>query len=212
MGYLLKNKAKSKNLLYPLLEIPKSNIIQDNNYHTYLRWSETDESIDDYLFIVLYKNLDFSNKEYQSYINNNILKNKNLSNCYFTSKGEVYIFNFFDRRETIDLFLSGKYSKFNEEEKKIILKYHKQNNIKKPCLLVNNFPELPHHVILYPEYYYDLVAKELYEEMDLETGIEYIKKCGELWEKYDYELEFLECDIVSTCQNYDKLTLNFSGT
>jgi hypothetical protein len=212
MGYLIKNKSKSKNLLYPLLDIPKSSIIQDKNYSTFLRWSETDESIDDYLFFVLYKDLKFDSKDYQDFINKNVVTNKNLTNCYHTDRGELYLFNFFDRRETIDLFLEGKYSKFHEREKEKILRYFGQKDIKKACNLINNFPEYPHHVILYPHYYYEHVAKELYEERDLETGIKYIESVGELWEGYDYEIEFLECNIVKSCQNYDKLTLNFSGT
>ena len=154
--------------------------------------------------------MDFSSEKYKEYVEKKINCNKNLSNCYYTNKGELYIFNFFDRRETIDLFLEGKYSKFNEKEKDIILKYFGQRNTDKPCNLVNNKPQQPHHVILYPEYYHELVAEELYEKKDLKTGLMYLKEIQELWEKYDYEIEFLECEIIKTCRNYDNLTQLFN--
>lgn len=217
MSYIIKNNYKSKNILFPLLEIKKSNIIKASDYSTFLYSNCTEESIDDYFFLLLY-HCNFETKEYKEYIEKEVIQNKNLSNCYHTNKGELYIFNFFDRRKTVELFMQGEYSKFHEEEKKIILKYYNTPNIKKAYgLTMTNVPEAPHHVILYPEYYYDHVAKELYEEKDVNHGIEYLKKysygCGELWGKYNMEKEYLECEITQKCvTNYDKLTLNFSGT
>lgn len=213
MSYIIKNNYKSKNLLFPLLEIKKNNFIKVTDYSTFLYCSCTEESIDDYLFFVLY-NCDFEKKEYKQFIEKEIMQNKNLSNCYYTNKGELYVFNFFDRRETIDLFMSGTYSKFAEEEKKIILKYYNTPNLKKAYnLTINNVPEAPHHIILYPEYYYEKVAEELYEPKDVVEGVKYLKKhsygCGELWGCYNYDKEYLDCKITDKCViNYDNLTLN----
>ena len=218
MSYIIKNNYKSKNLLFPLLGIKKNLAIKVTDYSTFLYSNCTEENIDDYLFLVLY-HCDFERKEYKQFIEKEIINNKNLSNCYHTNKGELYIFNFFDRRETIDLFIEGRYSKFTEEEKNIILKYYETPNIKKayPLFKKTNTPEAPHHVILYPEYYYEHIAKEIYEEKDVISGTEYLRKnsygCGELWGLYNYDKEYLECEIIQNCvKNYDKLTLNFSGT
>lgn len=213
MSYIIKNNYKSKNLLFPFLGIKKNSFITSIDYSTYLYTDCIDENIDNYLFLLLY-HCNFESKEYKKFIEKEIYSNKNLSNCYHTNKGELFIFNFFDRRETIDLFLKGRYSKFNEEEKKIILNYYNTPNIKRAYdLTKNNTPQAPHHVILYPEYYYELVAKELYEEKDIIKGVEYLRKysygTGELWGVFDIEKETLYADIISNCiKNYDNLTLN----
>jgi hypothetical protein len=199
------------------LEIKENKNIKITDYSTFLYSNCTNESIDDYLFLLLY-HCDFDSKEYKLFIEKEVMQNKNLSNCYHTDKGELYIFNFFDRRKTVDMFMKGCYSKFPESDKSIILKYYKTPDTKTAYgLTPNNIPQAPHHVILYPEYYYEYVAKELYAEKDFYSGMEYLKRysygCGELWGKYSMEKEHLDCVITDNCvTNYDKLTLNFIGT
>lgn len=215
MSYIIKNDYKSKNLLFPLLQIKKNKFIKNTDYDTFLYSNCTEENIDNYLFLVLY-NCDFERKEYKEFIDKELIVNKNLCNYYHTNKGELYIFNFFDRRETIDLFIEGRYSKFHNEEKDIILKYYETPDIKKayPLFKKTNKPEAPHHVVLYPEYYYEYVTKEIYGEKNFTDNLNYVKNNsygnGELWGLFSYEKEFLECQIINDSTNiinYDNLTL-----
>jgi hypothetical protein len=199
MGYLITNNSKSFNILYPLLELKRDDKVE-KNIDTYLYWTETDESIDEYLFIVLYR---FSSDDviFNNY-KSNIINNKNLSNCYSTNLGEVFIFNFFDRIETVDNFINGKYSKIINSDKELIMKFNNTPLINKKCTLVSNKPLYPMHVILYPEYYLEDIAKEL--------GIteDYMKSIGETFSKFDINYETLDCNIVDKCHiNYDQLSL-----
>lgn len=199
MSYLIRNNNKSFNILYPLLDLKRDKKIEQN-IDTFLYWTETDESIDEYLFIVLYRFS--SDDEYFNKYKNVILKNKNLSNCYCTECGEVFIFNFFDRIETVNNFVQGKYSKICKQDKEVIMKFSNTPLSNKKCSLISNQPLYPMHVILYPEYYLADIAKEL--------GIteEYMKKIGETFSIFDVKEETLECKITDKCQiNYNQLAL-----
>lgn len=208
MSYLIKNKYKSLNLLFPLLNLKKDKTIFSKSY---LYWNNTDETIDNYYLLVVIKGLkeDF---KFEKYINDNIKNHPSLSNCYNTNEGMVYVFNFFDNRDVIDKFLEGKYSKFAENDKRKILNYYGCKLKKEEVTSVNTEgkPIYPHHIILYPENYYLDVADELsIDKKDLKSLYNSIKDNGELWEIFDSDIETLRCDILSECEiDYDKLTEN----
>ena len=75
----------------------------------------------------------------------------------------------------MDAYLNGKYSKFEEDSKKIILKYQSNNS--------GNLEYLSS--FLYPEKYFDLYAQLLDVDIDL------LIKVGELCDKPDFEKEKL---------------------
>lgn len=191
MGYIINNKFKSLNLLLPLTELPKDRVINTDNklIHTYCYWNNTEESIEDYLLLVLFLTTK-DDADYQRYCKNVLNKNKNLISCYETNKGQLHVFTLIDKKATVDKFMTGKYSKFSDKDKKLILDYWKEKNNDEACELYNDFPTSPRHVILYPQFYFEEVAKELGMSQT------YLESVGELWSMPDKTTETLDCRII----------------
>ena len=204
MSYLIKNKFKSLNLLYPLLDIKSDNYI-NKFLKTYLYWTDGDkyENIESYCIIVTYSK-EVDEFKFKKFEKENILKNINFTNCYETETQYVYIFNFYDDREVIDKFINGEYSKFKTESKNKILKYYNSPTDLVKCSLVNNKPKYPHHVVLYPHLYFEDVARELCTpgkeyEFDVVKMTESLREGGELWEKFSEEVETFTEKVTDLC-------------
>jgi len=87
----------------------------------------------------------------------------------------AFVFDFSIYGNSWDAYLNGKYSKFEEDSKKIILKY--QSNKSGNLEYLSSF--------LYPEKYFDLYAQLLDVDIDLLINV------GELCDKPDFEKEKL---------------------
>lgn len=215
MGYYIKNTGASINLLYPLLDIPKS--IHDKKMQTYLFWKQWDTDIYNNMFFVLFK-CDDSDEAYNKFEKDNIMSHKYLQECLSTEKGKVFVFSMWNYEDTVTKFIKGKYSQFSEDVKLKILKYKGEVKLTKKCSLNNNgFPTDPFNVILYPKEYLCDIAEEL------KVPCSYMGKSGESFSAFNREttinsfdgsiinnyIETLDAEITDKCViNYNQLVLN----
>jgi hypothetical protein len=156
--------------LYPLLGINNNAAIKPES-----GWSSMDGFIakEDKKFICVYDTSvigfeNFAAKEITSRVN--FLERIELDDVL-----AAFVFDFSIYGNSWDAYLNGKYSKFEDVSKKIILKYHSKNS--------GNMEYLSS--FLYPEKYFDLYAQLLDVDIDLLINV------GELCDKPDFEKEKL---------------------
>lgn len=171
------NFQKSYTFLWPLIGFKKNDSIKPKE--TYLFWTEADYSIDDYNLITYYET-DF-NHNFLKFENENILTKDNLLACFKVQGGMVYVWDLIYFSNTVAEFVQGRYSKFTEKDKKIIMTYFGGADDKtvRPGRLA--------YMGLYPEEFYDVVGQELNVEK---------KYLTELVKKYDVEDEICHLPII----------------
>lgn len=180
MDYIITHKVKkSKNLLFPLLDITRTSreatFLPENTY----LWWENVCGIDCGEFLVHYKT---NNVLFEKFEEKYLLP-KNPISIHKVDEGSLYVFDLSKSMDAVDLFLEGKYSKFDEKIKAKIRYFWGDSEIIK-----SSMPMKKHHfkIILHPEYYFEEAAKEL------GVPLEYLKQVGELMNKPDKKEETWE--------------------
>lgn len=114
-------KQKSSIYLWPSVNlVPSKNIY--NPINTYLYCDAIEESILDYKILALYKH---SNEtDFDKWSKEVVIKHPMLDNCYVTEDGILYVFNLIEKKDLVDKFLNGEYTKFLDKDKKEIINYH----------------------------------------------------------------------------------------
>jgi hypothetical protein len=168
---------KSKLFLYPTLGIRKGQSV--SLIETYVGWDDK-IGIDDAKLICLYylrKDPEFVNFE----------KTKLLTNRYFKEFFEVeddrgvYVFDLREYKEDCLHFINGKYSKFSNKLKNLIVNFQPKNTVN--YAYVNSF--------VYPEKYFGIYKTLLNIDLDI------LVEVGELCSKPDFDKEILHAKIKS---------------
>lgn len=184
------NFQKSYSFLYPLIGFRKNDEIKPHN--TYLYWSESDYSIEDYNLLVYYKT-DF-NKEFKKFEKEFILTKDNIVGCFIVEGGILYIFDLISYANEVSEFLEGNYSKYGDKEKRKVMAYYGDIDCKtvKPGRVI--------HMALWPELYYSVVSEELgVPEKDL----------SELMDKYNIKDEICYLPIIENVSSPEEKTIYF---
>lgn len=186
---------KSYSFLWPLLGFKKLEKFQPEN--TYLYWTEADYSIDDYNLLTFFKT-DFS-PEFLEFEEKEIISKDNLVACFKVEGGVLYVWDLISHSNTVAEFVGGRYSKFSEADKKIILGFFGDTN---NTLVI---PGRPIYMGLYPDKFYKVVAEEL------NVDESYLK---ELIDKYDLEEEICRLSIIeeNKCATDNKTYYLGNGT
>jgi hypothetical protein len=178
---------KSKNFLYPLTGI--KNVRSDCD--TFLYWTETDQSIDDYHLIVYFKT-DYD-EDYQMFEEQYIADLDSLVGCHVVEDGRVYIFSLITYHEEVDKFMKGNYSQFNIKTKHLIMEFFGDDPKKKEIKTGRT-----HYMILFPALFKDAIADEL--------GVDDLGLLNELAPLYEITEEICEAKLIGDCNCGDKLT------
>ena len=174
---------KSKIFMYPLLDIKKGTNILPKE--TYFSWSGRYTS-EDMKLVCVYNT---PNTATFLYFEKQILLKHNRLCDYHKVNDEtsIYVFDFSDLKTDWLHIINGAYSKINNDLKRKILLYFKDNTAN--SVYITSY--------LYPEKYFSDYAKLL----DVETSM--LEKVGELCNKPDMNKEELIIDIpdLATIQN-----------
>ena len=165
---------KSKIFLYPILDIKKgTNIIPTQ---TYLSWRNK-YGPEDMKLACVYNT---PNTPTFLYFEKEILlkHNRLCDFCKVDSTTSIYVFDFYDLKSDWHHILNGAYSKINDELKRKILNYFKDNAAN--CIYITSY--------LYPEKYFSNYAKIL------DVPISLLEEVGELCDKPDINKEKLLID------------------
>ena len=183
---------KSYQFLLPLAGFYNNEAIKPDN--TYLYWSGG-ENIENFDLIVHYK--DTAGDCFKQYERKNILINQFLTACYEVEEGSVYIFDLGEWAKDVMAFLDGKYSTMTYKARDKICAFH--NEFDKSMVAKDGRPL---HTVLYPQYYYELVAAEL--EVPLKT----IRDRVELCDKFNKQKETLNIKIINKgeCSNVPQIS------
>lgn len=168
---------KSYSFLWPLIGFKKLEKFKPEN--TYLYWTEADYSIDDYNLLTFFKT-DY-NKEFLDFEEKEITSKSNVVACFKVEGGILYVWDLVTHSNSVAEFVQGRYSKFTEADKKIILSYFGDST---NTLVI---PGRPIYMGLYPDKFYKVVAEEL------NVDESYLK---ELINKYDLEEEICHLPII----------------
>lgn len=192
MNYIITDKfQKSLKILFPLLGIPKNSTFQP--FNSYLWWEYVEENIETFYLIVYYKHN--NSLIYKAFEDKYIFENEYISNCYNVEDGSIYIFDITVFYDTVEKFLNGRYSKFEEKAKTIIRRYWGDTNWGIDEIMKGR----SYHIMFYPEKYYELAAEEL------GVNIEYLRRIGELCSKFDRNDETLMNIIPLSSECSDKI-------
>lgn len=162
---------KAGPFLYPLLNLPRN-----ENFPSAGVFTALDERIkkEDQKLIYTF---DPTISGFKDYIDRVHKKKSNfLEELFISEEMTALVFDLSDAKESWQGYIEGKYSKFREQDKKLILKYFTYNN--------GNFTYLSSY--LYPERFFDQYAKILEVDIDL------LKEVGELCDKPNFEEEHLK--------------------
>lgn len=152
MGYY----CKSKTYLYPLLGFSRNEVYKPEGSYLFF----LDHSILSNEIITYYKHGD--SELYNNFERTRIAQHPGIRSCYRTHEGTAYVFDLSEYKHDINRFLEGSYSQMSEKAKTKILQYMGDSaQDKKPK------PGREAHAVLYPELYYDLIAKQLGVPRDL---------------------------------------------
>lgn len=186
---------KSYHLLLPFTGLPKDGTFKPHNSYLY-SVDEQIDNIDNCYLIVTYKRDE--NPLFREYEKNTIMTCENLVACYNTQNHFVYVFNLIEWVNEVMFFLEGKYSKFSDKAKLVILKWAGGSQLTK-----RKIEGFTVHIALFPEYYHEDIAKELGY-----STTKYVTDCWEMWSKPDtYEETFSEyvLDIKENCERKPQL-------
>ncbi len=167
---------KSKIFLYPLLGIKRGTSVIPEE--TYISWNGKC-SPEDVKLVCLYKTR--KDDEYKNFESNVLLKHSRLYDYVkVNDKNSVFIFDFSDYKENLQMFIDGKFSKFDNKIKNKILDFFEKNS--------GNYVYV--HSFLYPNKWYDRYAELLGVEPNL------LKEVGELCTKTDIDKESLLIQVA----------------
>lgn len=187
MNYLYgKYFQKSLNYLFPLLGMRREEAFEPTG--TYLWWSGK-ESIDNQQLIVGYEEKD--RILFEPFEKKMLFKNPYFECCYDVENGRIYVFDISSYGDTVKKFMEGRYSQFSEGIKKKILNYHgaSVDKVARPGRYI--------HMSLYPELYWEQVARELNG-----FSVETLEQVHELTDPFDKKQETLEIKIIGKCENF----------
>lgn len=181
----------SKWLLLPLVGLERVSTVSVTN--TYLYWKDNVDNLDDMNNVSLLVYYEPTTPHlFEIFEKNVLMKLPNVTSCFKTEKGYVYVIDMLEWADDIVLFLEGKYSQFSQKAKDEICSYYNLDvNRRRP------FPIKTVHMALFPEYYYESCAKELgYTNSNGAVNVAYLQECVELWSKPDVERETFDQKIV----------------
>lgn len=161
--------------LYPLLGIRRG--VSITPIESYVSWTGVCEVADRKLICVY----DIKNDDdFKLFEKTKLLNNPKFSSFYELpdDKG-AYIFDYTNESVLWDQFVEGKYAKFADEKKKIILKFF-EGNISNHNLITS---------YLYPDKYYQIYADHL------DVPVEVLIKVGQLCSPPDLTKENLTSDV-----------------
>jgi hypothetical protein len=169
---------KSKVFLYPLIELPKTNLI--SSFQTYIAWENIIRQ-EDYKLICVFTDVD--KEEFIKYEDKYIITSKYYLDKHLGLNNEcVYIFDLSAFSKDWNNFLKGKYSLFSEKASLLIQKHYgiKSNEYE----YIKTFLEPSKYIKLYSQL--------------LEIDEEIIKSIGELCDPYDINKEFLKFSLINS--------------
>ena len=168
---------KSKIFLYPVLDIKKgTNIIPSQ---TYLGWKDRYVP-EDMKLVCVYNTA--NTPTYLHFEKQILLKHNRLCDfCKVDSTTSIYIFDFSDLKPDWHHLLNGAYSKINDELKRKILNYFKDNTAN--SVYITSY--------LYPEKYFVDYA------IILDVPVSLLEEVGELCDKPDIDKEKLLIDVAN---------------
>jgi len=168
---------KSKIFLYPVLDIKKgTNIIPTQ---TYLSWKDRYDP-EDMKLVCVYNTP--NTPTFLHFEKEIILKHNRLCDfCKVDSTTSIYVFDFSDLKSDWNSLLKGAYSKFNEQIKRKILNYFKDNPAN--SVYISSY--------LYPEKYFFDYAKIL------DVTVLLLEEVGELCDKPNMTKEKLLIDVTN---------------
>jgi len=167
---------KSKIFIYPLLGIKRGSPVLP--LETYISWSDSYKPEDMKLICTYPKRLDSTYVQFEK----NILLTHNRICDYIQLDDEtiIFTFDFSDLQDDWMYFLNGKYSKFQEKTKRMILNYFDKSGVN--YTYVNSY--------LFPDKFFHKYAELL------DVNISLLESVGELCNKPDLEKENLTINIV----------------
>lgn len=180
--------SKSEAFLFPLTGLPKTS---KYHYSTYLFWNEY--SIENYQLIVKFTWDDYD--EFLKYCKVMVFPvldvNGYLIESYDSENETIFVLDLSEWALDIELFLSGKYSKFSNEAKKKIEKFH---------TYMDKIPKIKLHiaVVLAPNTEYEILGKMKaidYAAKVYNLPLDELQRVGELGGKYQIEAETLELEV-----------------
>lgn len=172
---------KSHVFLYPLLGIRKG--VSVTPIKTYISW-EGHVRPEDRKLVCLYHLR--NDKEYTNFEQSVLFKNKYFDDFKEVGDGKaVYVFDLSKHAADFDAFVRGHYSKFSPKTKAEIKGYHGY---------FRDYAYLESY--LYPERFFSMYARILYDKADLKKGEALLRKVGELCEKPDLEKETLRASVL----------------
>jgi hypothetical protein len=166
---------KSKIFLYPILDIKKGlNIVPTETYFSwYNKYSPEDMKL-----VCVYNTP--NTPTFLHFEKEIVLKHNRLCDyCKVDSTTSIYVFDFSDLKSDWHYLIIGAYSKINDELKRKILSYFKDNTAN--IIYITGY--------LYPEKYFSDYAKIL------DVDISLLKEVGELCSKPNMEKEKLLIDV-----------------
>lgn len=167
---------KSKIFLYPLLGIKRGTSVTPEE--TYISWNGK-YSPEDVKLVCLYKTR--QDEEYKNFEANVLLKHSRLYDYVkVNDNSSVFIFDFSDHKVNWQMFIEGRFSKFDNKIKNKILDFFEKNS--------GNYVYV--HSFLYPNKWYDRYAELLGVEPNL------LKEVGELCTKTDIDKEKLLIQVA----------------
>jgi hypothetical protein len=168
---------KSKIFLYPILDIKKgTNVVPTE---TYFSWG-TRYAPEDMKLVCVYNTP--NTPTFLHFEKQILLKHNRLCDYYkVDSTTSIYVFDFSDLKSDWHHVLNGAYSKINDELKRKILSYFKDNTAN--IIYITSY--------LYPEKYFSDYA----EILDVEISL--LKEVGELCSKPDMSKEKLLIDVTN---------------
>lgn len=178
--------SKSDAFLLPLTGMSKP---KNFTIRSYLFWNGY--SIEDYKLTVTISGDKVDRDEYmRKQIFPAFDKNGYLVECYEGAEVTIYVLDISEWAMDIEMFLSGKYSKFSDEAKKMIQKYHTYN---KDNIYIH------YYAVLYPKEKLSILGNKSSIQYVIENygpGFEAMEEIGEIGSIYDNEAETLYEDAL----------------
>lgn len=187
--------SKSRTFFLPFIGIHKSSPIRPVSTH--LSWPQLSITPEDRRLLLVYQSA--KTDTYLRFEAINLLSNALYQESYrIVGDKTVYIFNFESFPADWDFFLSGRYSKMSVTLKNLIASYYGKSSGEYAYI----------ETYLYPEKFFELYSRLLYDEKDRDYGLQLITKVGELCNKPDLIKETCNELILDNPSKYSTFTLH----
>lgn len=173
---------KSWSFLFPLLGLRRDQESWERPVSTHIAWSDRYQP-EDRRLIVVYEN--HNHDPWYLYLSSNICALKSFEQLYTTQNEEhiIAVFNLEHRKEDMDAFLSGKYSRMSDEARNVIRQFYGVTSTQWAYL----------ETFLYPEKHFRTYAILLGQgEPGTSITEESLREIGELCDPYDLAKETLQ--------------------